>query len=76
LFKRRSAVSIVGGSPGLKILNTSNSASSLDLALSSCNVFLMDALISTLSIFNICIFDNFRSFMRDIKSSSISYPAS
>jgi len=58
-LKRRSAVSIVGGSPGLKILNTSKSASSLDRALSSCNVFLMEALISTLSIFNISIFDNF-----------------
>ena len=35
LLKRFSAVSIVGGSPGLKILKTSNNASSLDLALSN-----------------------------------------
>ena len=34
LLKRFSAVSIVGGSPGLKILKISNKASSLDLALS------------------------------------------
>ena len=35
LLKSASAVSIVGGSPGLRILNISNKASSLDLALSS-----------------------------------------
>ena len=35
LLKRFSAVSIVGGSPGLNILKTSNNASSLDLALSN-----------------------------------------
>ena len=35
LLKSVSAVSIVGGSPGLKILKTSNKASSLDLALSN-----------------------------------------
>ena len=31
----------VGGSPGLKILNISNNASSLERALSNCKVFLM-----------------------------------
>ena len=41
LLKSNSAVSIVGGSPGLKILKTSNKASSLDLALSICNVDLI-----------------------------------
>ena len=41
LLKRSSAVSIVGGSPGLKILNISNNASSLDRALSNCKVFLI-----------------------------------
>ena len=40
LLNKVSAVSIVGGSPGLKILNISNKASSLDLALSNCNVLL------------------------------------
>ena len=35
LLNNSSAVSIVGGSPGLSILKTSNKASSLDLALSS-----------------------------------------
>ena len=40
-LKSSSAVSIVGGSPGLSILNTSNKASSLDLALSNCRVFLI-----------------------------------
>ena len=35
LLNKFSAVSMVGGSPGLKILKTSKSASSLDRALSS-----------------------------------------
>ena len=35
LLNNNSAVSIVGGSPGLKILKISNKASSLDLALSN-----------------------------------------
>ena len=39
LLNSNSAVSIVGGSPGLKILNTSKRASSLYLALSNCKVF-------------------------------------
>ena len=41
LLNKSSAVSIVGGSPGLRILNISNRASSLDLALSNCKELLM-----------------------------------
>ena len=40
LLNKSSAVSIVGGSPGLNILNISNKASSLDLALSNCSELL------------------------------------
>ena len=71
-----SAVSIVGGSPGLNILKISNNASYLDLALSSCIVLLIQDPISILSTFNKSILLIFLSFMKSMKSSSISNPAS
>ena len=72
LLNKSSAVSIVGGSPGLKILNTSNKASSLDLALSSCSELLIYDPISILSIFKISILFNLLFSIKFKNSSSIS----
>ena len=72
LLNRFSAVSIVGGSPGLNILNTSKRASSLDLALSNCKVFLIYEPISILSALSKSILFILFSFRNSIKISSIS----
>ena len=72
LLKRFSAVSIVGGSPGLKILKISNNASSRDLALSDWRVFLIYEPISILSALRISILFNLLSLMNCKKISSIS----
>ena len=76
MLNKFSAVSIVGGSPGLNILNTSNKASSLDLALSSCIVFLIYDPISILSALMMSILLILLSLINSINGSSISYPAS
>ena len=76
LLNSVSAVSIVGGSPGLKILKISKSASSLERALSSCKVLLIYDPISMLSTFKISILFSLELLAKSINPSSISNPAS